>query len=210
MREARMAASPGSPDSDRCCLCATNRDLRKSITEFSGFRYYFFLFPFSNRAIEYKQCWEDGAGGHAMFKITINASRTAIACLAGACFASPAHAELTGAGGMPVVVSDALLATTRAANLHGGLVGNVGGAPSVGIAPVNATPTSANNVRLWDEVIPPAPSPKPTQASLTVPGQPRTLAVSALSAQVGAAAGMQSTSLRVNTNSGRMPPGFPR
>lgn len=153
------------------------------------------------------------AGGHAMFKFTINATRSAMFCLAGACFASSAHADLASAGGLPVAVSDALLASTHAANLQHGLIGNLGnlgGAAPATVAPVNAPQPLANNVRLWDEVIPPAPSPKPTQASLALPGQPRTAAVNPAPAPVGTAAGLQTTSLRITTGAGRTPAGFAR
>ncbi|WP_147284517.1 hypothetical protein [Pandoraea pulmonicola] len=149
-----------------------------------------------------------------MFKITVNTTRSAMFCLASACLASSAHAELTTTGGVPVAVSDALLATTHAANLQRGLVGNLGGVAPATVAPVNATQTVANNVRLWDEVIPPAPSPKPTQASLTLPSQPRTAAVSPTPVQVGTAASLQTTSLRVsnvnNAATARMHAGFAR
>jgi hypothetical protein len=154
------------------------------------------------------------AGGHAMFKITVNTTRSAMFCLASACLASSAHADLTATGGAPVAVSDAWLAATHAVNLQRSLVGNLGGVAPATIAPVNATQTVANNVRLWDEVIPPAPSPKPTQASLTLPAHPRTTAANPAPVQVGTAAGLQTTSLRINNINNattvRTPAGFAR
>ncbi|VVE67679.1 hypothetical protein PAN31117_02684 [Pandoraea anapnoica] len=135
-----------------------------------------------------------------MFKISVSTTRSAVFCLAAACFASTAQADVVGVGGMPATVSDALLASTHAANISRSLVTSIGNAGPTTIAPVNST-TVANNVRLWDEVIPPAPSPKPTQASLPATAQPRTtIAVSSMSQTT---TGMMATNLKVNA-SGRM------
>ncbi|MCI3204669.1 MULTISPECIES: hypothetical protein [Pandoraea] len=120
-----------------------------------------------------------------MFKITVSTTRRAIFCVAAACIANTAQADVNGlgsiGGAVPVAVSDALLASTHAANLQRSLVTSIGNAAPAALAPAHSTTIStANNVRLWDEVIPPAPSPKPTQASLPPSAQPRTIvAVSA-------------------------------
>lgn len=135
-----------------------------------------------------------------MFKISVSTTRSAVFCLAAACFASTAQADVIGVGGMPATVSDALLASTHAANISRSLVTSIGSAGPTTIAPVNST-TVANNVRLWDEVIPPAPSPKPTQASLPATAQPRT--TMAVSSTPQTAVGMMATNLKVNA-SGRM------
>ncbi|MFK0375489.1 hypothetical protein [Pandoraea sp. NPDC090278] len=134
-----------------------------------------------------------------MFKISVSTTRRAVFCLAAACFASTAQADIVGIGGMPATVSDALLASTHAANVSRSLVTSIGSAGPTTIAPVNST-TVANNVRLWDEVIPPAPSPKPTQASLPATAQPRTtIAVSSMPQTTG----MMATNFKINA-SGRM------
>ncbi|MGR9585217.1 hypothetical protein [Pandoraea sputorum] len=135
-----------------------------------------------------------------MFKISVSTTRSAVFCLAAACFASTAQADVIGVGGMPATVSDALLASTHAANISRSLVTSIGSAGPTTIAPVNST-TVANNVRLWDEVIPPAPSPKPTQASLPATAQPRT--TMAVSSTPQPTVGMMATNLKVNA-SGRM------
>ncbi|AJC17485.1 hypothetical protein [Pandoraea sputorum] len=135
-----------------------------------------------------------------MFKISVSTTRSAVFCLAAACFASTAQADVIGVGGMPATVSDALLASTHAANISRSLVTSIGSAGPTTIAPVNST-TVANNVRLWDEVIPPAPSPKPTQASLPATAQPRT--TMAVSSTPQTTVGMMATNLKVNA-SGRM------
>lgn len=135
-----------------------------------------------------------------MFKISVSTTRSAVFCLATACFASTAQADVIGVGGMPATVSDALLASTHAANISRSLVTSIGSAGPTTIAPVNST-TVANNVRLWDEVIPPAPSPKPTQASLPATAQPRT--TMAVSSTPQPTVGMMATNLKVNA-SGRM------
>lgn len=139
-----------------------------------------------------------------MDRISVKTTRRALCCLAAACFAITARAETIGVGAMPIAVSDALLASTRAANLPRDIVAHIPGAVPAAIAPVNATTTAANNVRLWDEVIPPAPSPKPTQASMSLPGPlPMTATVSHFSPPV-LASGMRETSLKFNVNLGRM------
>ncbi|WP_331693358.1 hypothetical protein [Pandoraea sputorum] len=135
-----------------------------------------------------------------MFKISVSTTRSAVFCLAAACFASTAQADVIGVGGMPATVSDALLASTHAANISRSLVTSIGSAGPTTIAPVNST-TVANNVRLWDEVIPPAPSPKPTQASLPATAQPRT--TMAVSSTPQTTVGMMATNFKVNA-SGRM------
>ncbi|BET09321.1 hypothetical protein [Pandoraea sputorum] len=135
-----------------------------------------------------------------MFKISVSTTRSAVFCLAAACFASTAQADVIGVGGMPATVSDALLASTHAANISRSLVTSIGSAGPTTIAPVNST-TVANDVRLWDEVIPPAPSPKPTQASLPATAQPRT--TMAVSSTPQPTVGMMATNLKVNA-SGRM------
>jgi hypothetical protein len=146
-----------------------------------------------------------------MFKITVNTTRSAMLCLATACFANTAQADITG---IPGAVSDALLASTRAANLQQSVVANLSGAAPAGIAPVNATNLASSSVRLWDEVIPPAPAPKPTQASMISPNQPRTtVATSAYApyssnASPALASGMQTTSLKANASVSRMPSGM--
>ncbi|VVE87972.1 hypothetical protein [Pandoraea bronchicola] len=148
-----------------------------------------------------------------MFKITVKTTRSAMFCLAAAGFASTAQADITGAAGVPVAVSDALLASTRAANLQQSVVANLSGATPAVIAPVHATNTASNSVRLWDEVIPPAPAPKPTQASMTSPGQLQpAFAVSSYSpySPASQSSGMQTTSLKVNASIGRVPTGMPR
>lgn len=136
-----------------------------------------------------------------MFNISVSTTRSAVFCLAAACFASTAQADIVGVGGMPATVSDALLASTHAANISRSLVTSLGNAGPTTIAPVNSTATVANNVRLWDEVIPPAPSPKPTQASLPATAQPRT--TMAASSMPQTTSGMMATNLKVNA-SGRM------
>ncbi|VVE82022.1 hypothetical protein [Pandoraea sputorum] len=135
-----------------------------------------------------------------MFNISVSTTRSAVFCLAAACFASTAQADVIGVGGMPATVSDALLASTHAANISRSLVTSIGSAGPTTIAPVNST-TVANNVRLWDEVIPPAPSPKPTQASLPATAQPRTTMAASSTPQT--TVGMMATNLKVNA-SGRM------
>ncbi|MDM8359608.1 hypothetical protein [Pandoraea communis] len=150
-----------------------------------------------------------------MFKITVKTMRSTTFSLVAACFAGAAQADMTGIAGAPVPVSDMLLASTRAANLQQSVVANLSGATPVVVVPVNATitTTTANNVRLWDEVIPPAPAPKPTQASATLPVQPR-LAVTASAYSPNSlpslAPGLQTTSLKVNVSVGRVPVGIPR
>ncbi|AKC70368.1 hypothetical protein [Pandoraea oxalativorans] len=135
-----------------------------------------------------------------MFKISVSTTRRAVFCLAAACIASTAQADVIGVGGIPATVSDALLASTHAANVSRSLVTSIGHAGPTSIAPVNSTATVANNVRLWDEVIPPAPSPKPTQASLPATAQPRTTIAASSMPQT---TGMMATNLKVNA-SGRM------
>ncbi|AJP57207.1 hypothetical protein UC34_09740 [Pandoraea vervacti] len=154
-----------------------------------------------------------------MFKITVSTTRSATLCLAAVCFASAAQADIMGAarlGGiagdaMPATVSDALLASARAANLQQSLVTRMGNAAQVTIAPVNATTTVANNVRLWDEVIPPAPSPKPTQAAAPASAQPAALARTSVAvAQMPTTTpAMMQTSVKVNaaTSVARTTPG---
>lgn len=145
-----------------------------------------------------------------MFKITVNTTRSAMFCLAAACFASAAQADVTGIAGVPIAVSDALLASTRAANLQKSVVANLSGAAPAVIAPVNATTVASNGVRLWDEVIPPAPAPKPTQASMTSPGQMRTTVATSNYSPPSLTSGMQTTSLKVNASVSRMPSGMAR
>jgi hypothetical protein len=211
MREDRMLASPQLAEPHPCCLSATNRNLRKLFTQFSVIPLLLFPFPFSNRAIEYKSLIGQfaQAGGHAMFKITVSTTRSATLCLAAACFASAAQADVMGAtslggigGAIPATVSDTLLASTRAANLQQSLVTRIGNAGQVTIAPVNATTTVANNVRLWDEVIPPAPSPKPTQAAAPASAQPATLARTSVAvAQIPTTTpALMQTSMKFNTS----------
>lgn len=125
----------------------------------------------------------------------VNTTRTAMFCVVVACFAAPVYADSFDVGVVPVAVSDALLNSTRATNAQRTLVvTNLPGAAPSAIAPLTTT-TVANNVRLWDEVIPPAPSPKPTQASTSMP---RTVVASSQS-------NLQSTSLNVGASSSRMP-----
>ncbi|WP_087722812.1 hypothetical protein [Pandoraea sp. PE-S2T-3] len=124
-------------------------------------------------------------------------TRTAMFCVAVACITTPAYADSLDVGAVPAAVSDALLNSTRATNAQRTLVvSNVPGGAASAIAPVNATMTTANNVRLWDEVIPPVPSPKPTQASTS--NLPRTVVASAQS-------NLQRTSLNINATSSRLP-----
>lgn len=140
-----------------------------------------------------------------MFKITVSTTHSAMFCLVAVCFAGTAQADMIGAvgiGNAPAAVSDALLASTRAVNLPSGVVTNIGGARAATVAPVNAT-TVANNVRLWDEVIPPAPSPKPTQVSLTLP-QPATMVAAPQRPQM-ASPGIMAVSLKTNVGAPPMP-----
>ncbi|WP_150678646.1 hypothetical protein [Pandoraea pneumonica] len=130
-----------------------------------------------------------------MSYISVSTTRTAMFCVAVACFTAPVHADSFDVSAVPVAVSDALLNSTRATNAQRALVTSLPGAAPSAIAPLTAT-TVANNVRLWDEVIPPAPSPKPTQASTS--GMPRTVVASSQS-------NLQSTSLNVSASSSRMP-----
>ncbi|UVA81477.1 hypothetical protein [Pandoraea commovens] len=136
-----------------------------------------------------------------MFKISVSTTRSAVFCLAAACFVSTAQADVIGVGSMPATVSDALLASTHAANVARSLVTSIGNAGPNTIAPVNSTTAAANHVRLWDEVIPPAPSPKPTQASLPATAQPRTTIN--ISSMPQMSAGMMATNFKINA-SGRM------
>ncbi|VVD89300.1 hypothetical protein [Pandoraea anhela] len=152
-----------------------------------------------------------------MFKITVSTTRSALFCLTAACLANAAHADVGSAGGIggatggisgagvPTAVSDALLASTHAANLQRSIVTRIGGTGPAAIAPVHATAiTTANNVRLWDEVIPPAPSPKPTQASLAPSQTSAASAPSRTTVSVSSAAPMpqapQTSSTMVATN----------
>ncbi len=144
------------------------------------------------------------AGGHAMLRINVKTTRSAMFCVAAACFAGSAQADIIGIGVPNAAVSDALLATTQAANLQRSLVTNLSGTAPAAIAPVNSTVTTANNVRLWDEVIPPAPAPKPTQASTTSPGQPRTTFAVAQYPAPSLSSGMQTISLKVNASTVRI------
>ncbi|VVE45688.1 hypothetical protein PMO31116_04352 [Pandoraea morbifera] len=139
-----------------------------------------------------------------MFKITVVSTRSAMFCLACACIASSAQADVTGAGIPNIAVSDALLATTRAANLQQSVVAHLSGAKPTALAPVNSTLTTANNVRLWDEVVPPAPSPKPTQASNAPQGQLRTTVAIAQPPTRQFAPGMQATSFKVDASTVRV------
>ncbi|VVD81674.1 hypothetical protein PHO31112_01135 [Pandoraea horticolens] len=218
-REARMAAGSPLGNADHCCLSATNRNLRKLFTQFSEIPLLLFSLSFlksRNRIQAVLGGQHAEAGGHAMFKITVKTMRSATFSLAAACFASAAQADITGIAGVPVAVSDMLLASTRAANLQQSVVANLSGTAPVVVAPVNATTTTANNVRLWDEVIPPAPAPKPTQASATFPAQPHpAVTASAYSANSpnsppSLASGLQTTSLKGNANVGRVPVGIAR
>ncbi|VVD83870.1 hypothetical protein [Pandoraea fibrosis] len=192
------------------------------LLNFRKFRYYFFPLSFlksRNRIQAVLGGQHAEAGGHAMIRITIKTTRTAMLCLATACFASAAQADITGVAGVPAIVSDALLASTRAANLQPSVVANLSGITRAGVAPINATNTAnatttiANNVRLWDEVIPPAPAPKPTQATMMSPGQPPS-AVTAASYSSNSpsslASGLQPASLKVNASAGRIPVGISR
>lgn len=154
-----------------------------------------------------------------MIRINVKTTRTAMFCLVTACFATAAQADITGVAGVPASVSDALLASTRAANLQQSVVANLSGIAPAMVAPVNATNTAnsattvANNVRLWDEVIPPAPAPKPTQATMTLPGQPAPVVTAASHASNSASpltAGLQTTSLKVSTSVGRVLAGVSR
>lgn len=145
-----------------------------------------------------------------MFKITVSTTRSAMFCLVAACFASiasTAQADVIGAvaiGSAPAAVNDALLSSARAANLQPSIVTNVGSPGPAAIVPANAPITTANGVRLWDEVIPPAPAPKPAQASLSSPGQPRaTLAVSQIPQT--SSPGLMTTSFKVNASAAHMP-----
>ncbi|MFJ2991774.1 hypothetical protein [Pandoraea sp. NPDC087047] len=151
-----------------------------------------------------------------MFKISVSTTRSAMFCLAAACFASiasTAQADVIGAvaiGSTPAAVSDALLGGARAANLRPNIVTNVVSPGPAAVVPVNAAITIANGVRLWDEVIPPAPAPKPAQASLSSPGQSRTtLAVSQIpqipQLPQTSSAGVMTTSFKVNASATRMP-----
>ena len=155
-----------------------------------------------------------------MFKITVSTTRSAMFCLAAACFASTAHADIIGVGaigGLPATVSDALLAGARA-NLQRSIVTSIGSAAPTAIAPVQSTTTVANNVRLWDEVIPPAPAPKPTQAALPASAQPRTTIAVAQpvplpqASMPQTASAMMATSYKVNAGAtiSRMPIGAAR
>ncbi|WP_150612310.1 hypothetical protein [Pandoraea terrigena] len=112
-----------------------------------------------------------------MKMFTVKTTRVAIVCLVTASFTITAQAEITVIGSIPVGVSDALLSSTRAANLQQSIVAFAPGTGAGAVAPLHATVTTANNVRLWDEVIPPTPLPKPTQASMSLPDAPRMIAV---------------------------------
>lgn len=148
-----------------------------------------------------------------MFKITVSTTRSAMFCLAAACFASTAHADVIGAGAigsLPATVSDALLAGART-NLQRSIVTSIGSAAPTAIAPVQSTTTVANNVRLWDEVIPPAPAPKPTQAAMPASAQTRTT-VAVAQPMPQTASGMMATSYKINAGAAmsRMPVGAAR
>lgn len=148
-----------------------------------------------------------------MFKITVKTMRSATFSLVAACSAGAAQADMSGLAGAPVAVSDMLLASTRAVNLQQNVVANLSGTPPAVVVPVNTTTTTANNVRLWDEVIPPAPAPKPTQASATLPAQPRpavTASAHSPNSPPSLSPGLQTTSLKVNAGVGRVPVGISR
>lgn len=139
-----------------------------------------------------------------MFNFSVVSTRSAMFCMACACIASSAQADVTGAGIPNIAVSDALLATTRAANLQQSVVAHLPGATPTALAPVSSTLTTANNVRLWDEVIPPAPSPKPTQASSAPQGQLRTTVAIAQPSTHPIAAGLLATSFTLNASTVRV------
>ncbi|VVG70588.1 hypothetical protein PAP18089_01550 [Pandoraea apista] len=212
-----MTARLGLGDAYHCCLRATNRNLRKLFTQTSEIP--LLLFPLSflksrNRIQAVLSEQHAEAGGHAMIRITVKTTRSAMFCLAAACFASAAQADITGGAGVSASVSDALLASTRAANFQHSVVANLSGVAPATAVPVNATNTTttvANNVRLWDEVIPPAPAPKPTQATMRLPGQPApAVSMSSYSpnSPSSLASGLQTTSLKVNASAGRLPAGI--
>ncbi|VVE40420.1 hypothetical protein PCE31106_04105 [Pandoraea cepalis] len=147
------------------------------------------------------------AGGHTMNKkISVKMTCVAMGCLVAACVAVSAQAQAVDMRGVPVAVSDALLASTRAANLQHSIVANVPGIAPVAIAPAHTVAQTANNVRLWDEVVPPAPLPKPTQASISLPNGPRMIAAISHVSPPALSAGMQPTRLSVNAGVGAMPP----
>ncbi|AKM31948.1 hypothetical protein AB870_20330 [Pandoraea faecigallinarum] len=135
-----------------------------------------------------------------MFKITVSTTRSAMFCLAAACYASCAQADVGGIGGGAVAatVSDTLLASAHAANLQRSIVTSLGSTAPGAVVPVHATTSVANTVRLWDEVIPPAPSPKPTQAAAPAPTQPRTAV--AVSQLPPTASTLATASIKVNVS----------
>lgn len=143
-------------------------------------------------------------------KVSVKMTCVAMGCLVAACFAVSAQAQAVDMRGVPVSVSDALLASTRAANLQHSIVANVPGIAPVVIAPAHTVAATANNVRLWDEVVPPAPLPKPTQASISLPDGPRMIAAVSHVAPPALTAGLQPTRLSVNAGVGRMPPRLSR
>ncbi|WP_150610618.1 hypothetical protein [Pandoraea cepalis] len=205
-----MAAVPELTNAAPCGLCATNRNLRKLFTQFSNIPLLLFSLPFLESRHKIQRVLRGQsleAGGHAMNqKISVKMTCVAMGCLVAACFAISAQAQSADMRGVPVAVSDALLASTRAANLQHSIVANVPGIAPVAIAPGHAVAATANNVRLWDEVVPPAPLPKPTQASISVPDGPRMIAAISHVSPPALAAGMQPTRLSVNAGVGHMPP----
>ncbi|VVE41163.1 hypothetical protein PSO31014_04138 [Pandoraea soli] len=143
-------------------------------------------------------------------KVSVKMTCVAMGCLVAACFAVSAQAQAVDMRGVPVSVSDALLASTRAANLQHSIVAKVPGIAPVVIAPAHTVAATGNNVRLWDEVVPPAPLPKPTQASISLPDGPRMIAAVSHVAPPALAAGLLPTRLSVNAGVGRMPPRLSR
>ncbi|WAL84543.1 hypothetical protein OYT13_09000 [Pandoraea sp. XJJ-1] len=205
-----MAPGPELTNAAPCCLRATNRNLRKLFTQFSNIPLLLFSLPFLESRHKIQRVLGGQsleAGGHTMNKkISVKMTCVAMGCLVAACVAVSAQAQAVDMRGVPVAVSDALLASTRAANLQHSIVANVPGIAPVAIAPAHTVAQTANNVRLWDEVVPPAPLPKPTQASISLPNGPRMIAAISHVSPPALSAGMQPTRLSVNAGVGAMPP----
>lgn len=146
-----------------------------------------------------------------MKNFTVKTTCVAAGCLLVACFAMTAQAETTALGGVPVGVNDALLASTRAVNLRQSIVANIPGTGAGAVVPLHAALATANNVRLWDEVVPPMPLPTPTQVSMALPDAPHMTATTSRMPQMShvsppaLASGMQPTTLSVNAGVGRIP-----
>ncbi|VVD98726.1 hypothetical protein PTE30175_01946 [Pandoraea terrae] len=94
------------------------------------------------------------AGGLAMSNTITHLIRSAMYCLPGLLMPATAHADITAPTMLPAQpISDAALSTMRAT--HG---------QSATVVAMPAAPTmQLSAVRLWDEIIPPVPAPKPQQ-----------------------------------------------